>query len=121
MVFEARKRSGGGREGRQGIDGGACTGDARSAGGGRADNRLWQQHPPDGEERGGRVRVRFSGLRPRLCPPALLPRPRLLPLGGAVRRSRGCLPDRRQGAGAAPQIGTSSRRERVGMYLEVQV
>ncbi len=48
-------------------------------------------------------RLRFSRLRPRLCPPALLPRHRPVPLGGASRRSRGHLPHRRQGEGADPR------------------
>ena len=43
----------------------------------------------------------FPGLRAGLYPPAVLPRHRPVPLGGAVGRSRGHLQDRRQGEGAA--------------------
>ena len=68
---------------------------------GRADARLRQQHPPDGEGRGRRGRLRLPGLRAGLYPPAVLPRHRPVPLGGAVRRSGGHLPHRRQGEGAA--------------------
>ena len=45
-----------------------------------------------------RERLRLPGLRAGLYPPAVLPRHRPVPLGGAVRRSRGHLQDRRQGA-----------------------
>ncbi len=69
--------------------------------GGRAHARLRQQHPPDGARRGRGRRLRLPRLRPRLYPPAVLPRDRAVPLGGAVRRPRGHLPHRRQGEGAA--------------------
>ena len=45
-------------------------------------------------------RVRLPGLRARVHPPALLPRRRAVPLGGAVGRPRGHLQDRREGEGA---------------------
>ena len=66
----------------------------------RSHLRLRQQHPPDGEGSGRRRRLRFPGLRPGLYPPAVLPRHRSVPLGGAVGRSGGHLPHRRQGQGA---------------------
>ena len=53
--------------------------------------------------RGGRQRVRLPGLRPGLHPAAVLPRQGAVPLGRAVGRSRGHLPDRRQGEGAVPR------------------
>ena len=62
--------------------------------------RLRQQHPPDGQGRGRGERLRLPGLRAGLHPPAVLPRHRSVPLGGAVGRSRGHLPHRRQGEGA---------------------
>ena len=64
------------------------------------DVRLRQQHPPDGEGDGRRRCVRFPRLRAGLYPPAVLPRHRPVPLGGAVGRPRGHLPHRRQGEGA---------------------
>src|SRR3546814_14728930 len=70
----ARKRSRERREGRQGVDGRACPRDARFPGGGGAADRLRQQHPPDGEGRGGRKCVRLSRIRPCILPPPLLPR-----------------------------------------------
>ena len=48
---------------------------------GRADARLRQQHPPDGAGRRAQGRVRVSGLRAGLYPPAVLPRHRPVPLG----------------------------------------
>ena len=53
-------------------------------------------------EEGVDGRLRLSRLRAGLHPPAVLPRHRAVPLGCAVRRSRGHLQDRRQGEGAAP-------------------
>ena len=50
--------------------------------------------------RGFRERLRVPRLRAGLYPPAVLPRHRPVPLGGAVGRSRGHLQDRRQGARA---------------------
>ena len=50
----------------------------------RADLRLRQQYPPDGQGDGRRRRVRFPGLRAGLYPSAVLPRHRAVPLGGAV-------------------------------------
>ena len=46
MAGDARARSGRRRGGRQAVDGAPCRGDARLQGHGRADLRLWQQHPP---------------------------------------------------------------------------
>ena len=83
------------------FDGGACPRHARFPPQGRADVRLRQQHPPDGEGGGRRRRLRLPGLRAGLYPPAVLPRHRAVPLGGAVGRPRGHLPHRRQGEGAA--------------------
>ena len=86
-----------------GIDGGAGAGDARLPRPGGAHARLRQQHPP-GRARGGRRRrLRLSRLRARLHPPALLRRQGPLPVGGALRRSRGHLPHGREGEGAAPR------------------
>ena len=48
-------------------------------------------------------RVRVSGLRSRLHPPAVLRRQGTVPLGRAVRRSGGHLQDRPQGGGALPR------------------
>ena len=76
---------------------------------GRADLRLRQQHPPDGQGGGRRGRLRFPRLRAGLYPPAVLPRHRPVPLGGAVGRSRGHLSHRRQGEGAAPRQQASAR------------
>ena len=45
-------------------------------------------------------------VRAGLHPPAVLPRHRTVPLGGAVGRSRRHLQDRRQGEGAMPTTGT---------------
>ena len=59
-------------------------GDAGLQGHGRADLRLWQQHPPGSLRHGRHPRLRLSGLRSGLCPPALLPRHRPVPLGRAV-------------------------------------
>ena len=75
--------------------------DARVSQVGRADLRLWQQHPPDGQGRGRRRRLRLSGLRAGLHPPALLPRDRPVSVGRTLRRSRGHLPNRREGERAA--------------------
>ena len=47
------------------------------------------------KEEGVDERLRFSRLRARLYPPALLPRHRAVPLGGALRRSGGHFPHRR--------------------------
>jgi urocanate hydratase len=47
-------------------------------------------------------RLRLPRLRAGLHPPAVLPRRRPVPLGGAVGRSGGHLQDRRQGEGADP-------------------
>ena len=102
-IERARARPQGGREGGARLDGGPCRGDARLSRDGRADLRLWQQHPPGRQGRGRHPRLRFPRLRAGLCPAALLPRHRPVPLGGAVGRSGGHLPDRRQGEGADPR------------------
>ena len=47
---------------------------------------LRQQHSPDGQGGRRRGRLRFSRLRARLYPPAVLPRHRPVPLGGAFGR-----------------------------------
>ena len=52
---------------------------------GRADCRLRQQHPPACEGGRCRRRLRLSGLRAGLYPPAVLPRHWPVPLGGACR------------------------------------
>ena len=60
--------------------------------------------------RGRRRRLRLSRLRAGLYPPAVLPRHRAVPLGGAVGRPGGHLPHRRQGEGAdagRPRICTT--------------
>ena len=86
---------------------------------GRADVRLRQQHPPGGEGRRRGRRIRLSRLRAGLYPAAVLPRHRTVPLGGAVRRSRGHLPHRRQGEGAAARstrtctTGSTWRAQRI--------
>ncbi len=76
--------------------------------------RLRQQHPPDGEGRGRGRRLRLPGLRAGLHPPAVLPRHRSVPLGGAVGRSRRHLPHRRQGEGAAAGQRASPQLARHG-------
>ncbi len=93
----------GGRARGQAVDGGAGAGHARLPPRGRADARLRQQHPPDGARRGRRRRLRLPRLRAGLYPAAVLPRHRPVPLGGAVGRSGGHLPHRRQGEGADPR------------------
>ena len=52
------------------------------------------------KEEGVDERLRLSRLRAGLYPPAVLPRHRPVPLGGALGRSGGHLQDRRQGEGA---------------------
>ena len=76
---------------------------------GRTDGRLRQQHPPDGEGNGRRRRVRFPGLRAGLYPAAVLPRRRAVPLGGALGRSGGHLPHRREGEGADARRAASAQ------------
>ena len=61
-----------------------------------------------------RRRVRFSRLRAGLCPSAVLPRHRPIPLGGAVGRSRGHFSHRRQGEGADAERGASASVARYG-------
>ena len=56
-------------------------------------NNIRQEAFDDGRHQ----RLRFPRLRPRLCPAPVLPRHRPVPLGRAVGRSRGHLPDRRSG------------------------
>ena len=55
------------------------------------------------KEEGLAERLRLPRLRPGLYPPAVLPRHRPVPLGGAVGRPGGHLPHRRQGEGADPR------------------
>ena len=86
---ERRERDPKGVEQRgQAVDGRACARDARvlHAGVPTFDygNNIRQMAQGDGRRR----RVRFPGLRAGLHPPALLPRHRAVPLGGAVGRSR---------------------------------
>ena len=81
---------------------------------GRADVRLRQQHPPDGEGGGRGRRLRFPGLRAGLYPPAVLPRHRTVPLGRAFGRSRGHLPHGREGEGAAARQRASAQLARHG-------
>ncbi len=76
--------------------------------------RLRQQYPPDGEGDGRCRCVRFPGLRAGLYPPAVLPRRRPVPLGGAVGRPRRHLPHRRQGEGADAERRASAQLARHG-------
>ena len=94
MASEAGERPARGRGRGEAQHGRACPGHAGLQAPGRGGHGLRQQHPPDGEGRGAGRRLRLPGLRARLYPPAVLPRHRALPLGGAVRRSRGHPPDR---------------------------
>ena len=96
-------RPGGHGESGEAVDGGARARDARIPAAGHRDFRLRQQHPPDGEGRGRRERVRFSGLRAGVHPAAVLPRRRAVPLGGAVGRSARHLQDRRESEGTDPR------------------
>ena len=101
MGAAPRVRSQGGRPRRARLDGRARARHARLPPHGHSRRRLRQQHPPDGVRgRRGR-RLRLPGLRAGLYPAAVLPRHRPVPLGRAVGRSRGHLPHRRQGEGAA--------------------
>ncbi len=63
---------------------------------------------------GRRRRLRLSRLRAGLYPAAVLPRHRPVPLGGAVGRSRGHLPHRRQGEGADARRHASAQLARHG-------
>ena len=114
VAREARQRPEGGGEGRARLDARACRGDGRLLERRRADARLRQQHPPGGEGRGVRERLRLPGLRAGLYPPAVLPRHRPVPLGGAVGRSGGHLQDRRQGEGADARQHASAQLARHG-------
>ena len=100
MARQAQQRSEGGGEGGARLDARACRGDGGVLERRRADARLRQQHPPGGARGRVRERLRVPRLRAGLYPPAVLPRHRPVPLGGAVGRSRGHLQDRRQGARA---------------------
>ena len=99
----ARERDpAGGRARRQGIDGGACPrrcSISSTAGVPTVDygNNIRQMAMDEGVHE----RLRLPGLRAGLYPPAVLPRHRAVPLGGAVGRSGGHLQDRREGEGAA--------------------
>ena len=81
---------------------------------GRADARLRQQHPPDGAGEGVDDAFDFPGLRAGLYPAAVLPRHRAVPLGGAVRRSGGHLPHRRESEGTAARRPPSPQLARHG-------
>ena len=85
---QARERSEGRGARGEALHGRARARHARLPQGGRADPRLRQQHPPDGEGGRRRQRLRFPRLRAGLYPPALLPRHRPVPLGRALGRSR---------------------------------
>ena len=76
--------------------------DPRLQGDGDSLRRLRQQHPPGSEERGRKGRLRLSRLRAGLRATAVLPRQGAVPLGRALGRPRGHLPDRRQVARAVP-------------------
>ncbi len=93
-------------QGRQGFDGRARALHARLPEGRRAHRRLRQQHPPGGARRRREERLRFSGLRARVYPAAVLSRRGAVPLGGAVGQSRGHREDRCQGEGAAARRQT---------------
>ena len=84
------------------LDEGSRAGDAGPQGPGGGRIRLRQQHPPGREGGGPRERLRLPGLRAGLHPPAVLRRHRPVPLGRALGRSRGHLPDRREGEGTDP-------------------
>ena len=60
----------------------------------------------------------FPGLRSSLHPSAVLPRSWAVPLGGAVRGSRGHLPHRRQGQGADARRQESSQLARHGQSAD---
>ena len=62
-------------------------------------NNIRQEASDDGRH----PRLRFPRLRPGLCPAAVLPRHRPVPLGRAQRRSRGHLPHRPAGEGVDPR------------------
>ena len=64
--------------------------------------RLRQQHPAGGARRGREECLRISRVRAGLRAAAVLPRHRTVPLGRAVRRSRGHPSHGRQGQGADP-------------------
>ena len=96
------------------LDARACRGDGRLLECRRADARLRQQHPPGGQGRGVRERLRLPGLRAGLYPPAVLPRHRPVPLGGALGRSGGHLQDRRQGEGTDARQHASAQLARHG-------
>ena len=81
---------------------------------GRADVRLRQQYPPDGQGRRLHERVRLSGLRAGVCAAAVLPRHRSVPLGRAVRRSGRHLQDRREGQGTHSRRSASAPLARHG-------
>lgn len=80
----------------------------------RGDARLRQQHSPDGAGNGRRERVRLPGLRAGVHPPAVLRRQGPVPLGRAVRRSRGYLQDRPEGEGADPRRSAPAQLARHG-------
>src|SRR5262245_22671807 len=85
LDWESRRRPQGRGAGSQRDDGGACARHVGVPQTRRADGRLWQQHPPDGQGCRCRERLRFPRLRAGLHPPAVLPRHRPVPLGRPVR------------------------------------
>src|SRR5437764_1359336 len=88
MAVVSRQRSKGPRARGTGIHGSARPRHAGFLAPWHPDRRLRQQHPPDGEGSGRCRRLFVPRLRPGLHPPAVLPRRRPVPLGGAVRKSR---------------------------------
>jgi urocanate hydratase len=93
-----------GRAGRRaGIHARPCRRDGRFLERGRADAGLRQQHPAGRAGRRAGERLRLSRVRARLHPPAVLPRHRPVPLGGAVGRPRGHPQDRRRDEAAVPR------------------
>ncbi len=92
----ARQRPRGGCKRGAQVDGETRAGDARFSAARHPDLRLRQQHPPGRVRRGRQQRVRLPGLRASVRAAAVLPRHRPVPLGCAVRRSRGHPPHRRR-------------------------
>ena len=90
VAGKGRARSQGCRKGGSRVDAHPCGGNARLPRHGYPDRRLRQQYSPDGQGRGLRARLRFSGLRASLYSSVVLPRHRPVPLGRpfpAIRRT----------------------------------
>ena len=100
MGGAARERSEGGRDGRQAVDGACMCARCSTSGSAACRRSTTATTSARWRRRGRRRRLRLPGLRAGLYPPAVLPRHRAVPLGGAVGRSGGHLPHRRQGEGA---------------------